>query len=816
MSDLSQQIAALSPEKRKLLLQQLNQKKGNVFLRTQIKPQSRQSNYFPLSFAQQRLWFLDQLEPGNPFYNIPTAMRLVGQLNAQALEQSLNQIIRRHEILRTNFAIQEGQPVQVIADTLTLILPVVDLQELAATSQEITSQQLATQEALRPFDLASEPLVRAKLLQLGEAEHVLLLTMHHIVFDGWSIDILMRELGAAYEAFCNHLPLLLPELPIQYADFAVWQRHWLQAEVLQTQLSYWQQQLAEIPVLQLPTDRPRPSVQTFRGGRQFLKLPRSLSASLKSLCQQEGVTLFMLLLAAFQILLSRYTGQQDIVVGCPIANRNQAEIEELIGFFINSVVLRTDLSGNPSFRVLLERVRKVALGAYANQDLPFERLVEELQPERDLSQNPLFQVTFSLQKASMKLLASSDLTLSPLEFESGTTRFDLELHLREYTEGLEGCLVYSTELFDAATIARMLGHFQVLLFGIVANPEQRFSELPLLTVAEQQQLVEWNNTNVEYPQNKCLHQLFEAQVEKTPDAVALVFEDVETLPATSVQITYRELNCRANKIAHHLQLLGVGPEVLVGICVEHSLFMLVGLLGILKAGGAYVPLDPTYPQERLAFILKDAQVPVLLTRKQLLEKLPAHSAQVVCLDMEAETVAQLSQENLVSEVTADQLAYVIYTSGSTGKPKGVLVNHANVVRLFAATQSWYHFNVQDVWTLFHSIAFDFSVWELWGALLYGGRLVVVPYLVSREPKSFYDLLCQEQVTILNQTPSAFRQLMKAEESLERGGDLNLRLVIFGGEALELRSLKPWFKRHGDKLPQLVNMYGITETTVHVP
>ena len=579
-------------------------------------------------------------------------------------------------------------------------------------------------------------------------------------------------------------------------------------KVLQSQLEYWKQQLANSPpVIELPTDRPRPPAIAYSEIRQYLELPLSLTEALKALSQRQNVTLYMTLLAAFKILLYRYSGQSDIIVGSPIANRNCAETEDLIGVFVNTLVLRTDLEGNPSFLELLSRIREVTLDAYEHQDLPFQKLVEELHPEHSLSYHPLFQVMFVFQNTPQGQL-DLPLTLNPQSAESRTTQFDLTLRLQETASGLKGFFEYSTDLFDAATIARMAGHFQIMLAAIVANPEQRIGELPLLTPNERQQLLfEWNHTQADYPKDTCLHQLIEAQVEKTPTAIAVVFENQ--------QLTYQELNTRANQLAHYLQSLGVGPDVLVGICVDRSLEMVIGLLGILKAGGAYVPLDPGYPQERLAYMLADSQVVVLLTQQRLVDSLPQHSTRLVLLDADSEHIAQQSQENPISGTKADNLAYVIYTSGSTGKPKGVLVSHYNVVRLFKATEAWYNFNEQDVWTLFHSYAFDFSVWEIWGALIYGGRLVVVSYYVSRSPEDFYNLLISQRVTVLNQTPSAFRQVIRVDESSGTAKELNLRLVIFGGEALELQSLKPWFERHGDEFPQLVNMYGITETTVHV-
>ncbi|MEH2102809.1 MAG: amino acid adenylation domain-containing protein [Nostoc sp.] len=762
----------------------------------------------PLSFSQERLWFLYQLQSDSSTYNVSFAFRLQGLLNITALEDSFNEIIQRHEALRTTFVAVENKPVQVISPSLKLILPVVNLQEFPEQERETQVLQLVKNEVQQPFNLEQGSLLRSSLVRLGENEYVLLLSVHHIAFDGWSEGILWRELTALYTAFSTGKPSPLPNLPIQYADFAVWQRQWLQGQVIDTQLNYWKQQLAGAPpLLELPTDRVRPPIQTNRGGIKRFRLDDRLTQKLKSLSEKPGATLFMTLLTGFVILLSRYSNQQDILVGSPIANRNCSEIESLIGFFVNILVLRTDVSGNPSFWELLQRVRQVAMEAYSHQDVPFEQVVETLQPERNLNYSPLFQVMFVLLNTPPGKLELPGLSINPLEVETPTAKFDLTLLMTETEQGLSGSLEYNSDLFEEATITRMVGHFVTLLEGIVANPEGRISQLPLLTQPEQQQLVQWNDTQAKYPADKFIHQLFEEQVKRTPDAVAVVFENQ--------QLTYQQLNIRANSLAHYLKSLGVGADVLVGLCVERSVEMIVGLLGILKAGGAYVPLDPDYPTERLAYMLNDSQVRVLLTQEKLFTTLPEHSARVVCLDKDWQDISQESKDNPVTSSTTDNLAYVIYTSGSTGQPKGTLVNHANIVRLFAATDSWYKFNSQDVWTMFHSYAFDFSVWEIWGALLYGGRLVIVPYLVTRSPESFYQLLVQQQVTVLNQTPSAFRQLIQAEQSGVKAGELNLRLVIFGGEALEINSLQPWFERHGDISPQLVNMYGITETTVHV-
>ena len=789
------------------LLQELKERKAEIlaFLHkanaatssnlSPILPVPRDGN-LPLSFAQARLWFLAQLEPDSPAYNIPAAFRLTGLLNVTALSQSLSEIVRRHEVLRTTFPSVDGQPKQVISLDTALTLPVIDLRELPPDQGLSEAQRLATEEAQESFDLATGPLFRVKLLRLEEAEYMLLVTMHHIVYDGWSHDIFLRELAALYDAFSSGKPSPLPELPIQYADFAHWQREWLQGEVLESQRDYWKQQLnGSLPILQLPTDYPRPPVQTYQGGYQSLELPKNLTKALKDLSQQERGTLFMTLLAAFQTLLYRYTRQEDMIVGTPIAGRNQVEAEGLIGFFVNTLALRTYLSGNPSFQELLGRVREVALGAYAHQDLPFEKLVEELQPERDRSRTPLFQVMFVLQNTPTSALELPGLTVNSLNINNGTAKFDLTLFIMETAQGLRASLEYNTDLFNAATITRMLGNFQTLLEGIVANPQQRLLDLPLLTAAEQHQLlVEWNNTTKEYPQDKCIHQLFEAQVEQAPDAVAVVFE--------GQQLTYRELNARANQLAHYLQVLGVGSEVLVGICVERSLEMLVGLLGILKAGGAYVPLDPMYPLERLAFMLEDASVSVLLTQARLVESLPQHHAPVVCLDGDWELIAQYGEENVSSGVMPKNLAYVIYTSGSTGKPKGVLVEHRGLLNLVFWHRRTFAVSPKDRATQLAGSAFDASVWELWPYLTAGASIYIANEQTRVLPQQLRDWLVKNAITIsFLPTPLAESIL-----SLAWPSDVALRTLLTGGDKLHnYPSLSVPF--------ELVNNYGPTENTV---
>jgi fengycin family lipopeptide synthetase B len=760
-------------------------------------PQCPREVPVPLSFGQHQMWLQLHLLSDSPAAHESAIVHLPGPLDAAALERSLNEILRRHEAWRTSFPVVNGRAVQLIHPTLSLTLPVVDLCHLPEAERLSEALRLAREEASMPFDRANGPLLRATLVHLGDRRHQLHLTLHHLICDGNTLfRIFLQELHALYEAFSTGQPSPLPELPIQYADFALWQWERLQGGALADQLAYWKQQLAGATGhLELPADHPRPAVRTNRG-----------KVALETLSRCEGVTLFMTLAAAFNTLLHRYTGQVDLLIGTSIALRKHPEAERLLGFFSDTLVLRTNVSGNLTFRELLARVRDVILQAEAHREVPFEYLVRELQPERESGQDPLFQVMLTLQPSLPSL--PSGWTLTQGKTGTGLSECDLSLIFEDRPEGLVGRFEYSSDLFGEPTIARMAGHWQTLLESIVGDPEQRLSELQLLTGTERHQLlVEWNATRAPYPVDKCIHQLFEEQVGRTPDAVAVVFE--------GEQLTYQELNRRANQLAHYLQCLGVGPDVLVSICVERSLEMVVGLLGILKAGGAYVPLDPAYPKDRLAFMLADTQAPVLITQQQLVAKLPEYGGHLVCMQTDREEIARESEENPDSGVTDECLAYVIYTSGSTGKPKGVSVTHANVVRLFEATDSWFHFNNRDVWTLFHSYAFDFSVWELWGALLYGGRLVVVSYWVSRSPEMFFNLLRTEQVTVLNQTPSAFYQLIRVQGPSSTAQDLALRLVIFGGETLEFQSLKPWFDRYGDKSPQLVNMYGITETTVHV-
>jgi amino acid adenylation domain-containing protein len=783
MSDSAESLKNLSSEAKRSLLVKLLQQK-----RTRART-------FPLSFAQQRLWFLSQLAPGNPFYNVPAALRLRGQLDVAALHSSLNAIVERHEVLRTTFQMSEGQPSQLITPTLRLPFPLLELSTLAPEEREAAALRLANEEARHPFDLACGPLLRTSLLRLGEQDHVLLLTMHHIVCDGWSMGLFFRELSSLYTAFVDGHPSPLPPLPIQYADFAVWQRDWLQGEVLSNQLGYWRRQLADLTPLQLPTDRPHPPLPSFRGASHYFTLPEQLSAALRQLSRREGVTLFMTLLTAFQLLLHRYSGQDDIVVGAPIANRNRAEIEALIGFFVNTLVLRTNLAGNPTFRELLARVREVALEAYAHQDLPFEMLVEELQPERDLSRNPLFQVTFQLLNAPRGELNMQNLQVTSLGLAARTAKFDIALGLWEDEQILAGRLEYSTDLFEAATIARLVGHFSRLLEGIVAAPDARLADLPLLSTAERQQLLlDWNATSAPYPHETPLHQLIEAQVARTPDALAVAAEQG--------QLSYAELNRRANGLAHHLQQLGVRPDTLVGLYMERSLAMVVALLAILKAGGAYVPLDPTSPAERLHYMLADAGLSLVISQPELAERLPASGLQVLYLRPDGRGAGAEREENPVSAVRARHLAYVIYTSGSTGRPKGVMIEHDGLINLLDWHQFNYHVTNADRATQLASPAFDASAWEIWPYLVAGASIHIPDDQTRVSPLELLDWLANKKITIaFLPTPLAAAIL-----DLVWPPAMALRVLLTGGEKL-LQGPKKKLSAH------LFNHYGPTESTV---
>jgi amino acid adenylation domain-containing protein len=755
---------------------------------------------FPASYAQQRLWFLNQLAPHSAAYNVPAAFRLTGPLDAEALERALDEVVRRHEALRAVFALVEGKVVQVVSPSApALRVGRTDLQTLPEVERRARALRLAAEEARRPFDLARWPLLRARLLRLGAEEYVLLVTMHHIVSDGWSTGVLIQELAALYEAFRDGRPSPLEELPLQYADFTLWQQEWMSGERLEEQLSYWREQLAGAPpVLELPADRPRPAVESYQGASRPFALPASLAESLRALGREQGATLYMTLLAAFQALLHRYTSQPEIVVGTPIANRNRAETERLIGVFINTLALRGDLSGDPSFGELLRRVREAALGAYAHQDVPFEKLVEELQPERALSRSPLFQVMFILQNAHALTFQLPGVTITQLEVENATAKFDLTLVMQEEPAGhLTGAFEYNTDLFDAATVERMVSHFETLLRAAAADPDRRVSDLPLLTAAEQELLLGgWNATAADYPAGECVHRLFEAQAARTPSEVAVVCGDA--------RLTYAELNARANQLARHLRQRGVGPEVLVALLVERSVEMVVGLLGILKAGGAYVPLDPQYPQARLALMLEDACVSVVLTQERLIGLLPSGAAGVLRLDSDWPSVAEQSAADLAEAAAPENTAYVIYTSGSTGRPKGVQIPHRALINFLHSMRARPGLSARDVLLGVTTLSFDIAGLEIYLPLLVGARLVLAPREAAGDGGRLLGLIEEHGVTLMQATPSTWRLMLEAGWSA--GGRVR---ALCGGEALPPELVGGLLERAAE----LWNMYGPTETTI---
>jgi len=746
----------------------------------------------PASFAQQGLWYQAELEPGNAAYHVPVAVRMRGAIDVDAVASALKTIVQRHECLRTTFALQHDEVVQLIHPDLTAPLRVEPFEgsddDLAARIHE---------EIHRPFDLVRGPLLRWVLYQRSADDAVLLGTLHHLVMDGWSIGVLTKELAAAYAGRA------LPPLTVQYADYAEWQREQA-GHAWNDQIAWWRERLrGPLPAAEIPPDVPRTGSRSYQGATERLRIDPKTLDGLRQLSSRSGATLFMTLLAAFKVLLYRHTGEPDVVVGSPVANRRRPEIEDLIGFFVNMQVLRTDLGGRPTFLDTLGRVRETTLGAWEHQDVPFETLTRLLQPDRSQSADPFYRVVFALQNAARGSLTLPGVTIETLDVVTDTAKLALTFITEEDAAGLELRVEYSTALFTRDTIRRLCRRYERLLQAIVEDPARSIDDLPVLAPDEAGLLATWGGGGVRFPPGDGLHRGFEDAVRRFGERTAVRFE--------GQALTYRELDARSNRLARHLQQRGVGPDTLVGLCVERSIDLLVGILGILKAGSAYVPLDPSYPPDRLRFLVEDGRLGIVVTEAAHTAAIGATGAALVVLDRDRSGIEAHTAGPLGTAAAPGQAAYVIYTSGSTGAPKGVIVTHDNVMRLMAATEALYAFDERDVWTLFHSYAFDFSVWEIWGALLYGGCLVVVPWATSRAPDQFLQLLETERVTVLNQTPSAFYQLM----AVDHGRPLALRYVIFGGEALDIPRLRTWFERRGDITPQLVNMYGITETTVHV-
>ena len=803
---LARRFIGLPLEKRQMFLQALH-KEGVDFSRFPIPAGVEAEDRQALSYAQQRMWFLWQLDPASGAYNLPGAVRLKGALSLPAIEQAFASLVARHETLRTVFQRQADDRLLQVAVQSPLVIEQSDLSPLAPAEREQAVTQAATRQSMLPFDLANGPLLRVQLLKLAEQEHVLLLTLHHIVSDGWSMNVLIDEFIRCYDAHERHEQPQLAPLPIQYSDYALWQRRWLEAGEQARQLEYWQARLGdEHPVLELPLDHPRPAMPSYQGTRHDFAIDPALAAQLRSCAQKHNVTLFMLLLGAFNVLLHRYTGQGDIRVGVPIANRNRSEVEGLIGFFVNTQVLRTELTGQTRVDQLLQGIKEHALGAQAHQELPFERLVEALKVERSLSHTPLFQVMYNHQPQVADIAAvntASGLELSLVQWQGRTTQFDLSLDTFEKSGTLHAALTYANDLFDAVTIERMAGHWLSLLQAMVADGSQRIGELPMLAADEQRVLVHgWNQTLETYPTERGIHHLIEDQVQRTPHAVALVFG-----PA---QLTYRQLDDRANQLAHALREKGVGPDVLVGICIERSIEMVVGLLAILKAGGAYVPLDPEYPRERLAYMIEDSGIGLLLSQQSLLATLPVEGLNVIALDQAPGWLDGYSREALAVNVHALNLAYVIYTSGSTGKPKGAGNSHRALVNRLCWMQQAYGLDASDAVLQKTPFSFDVSVWEFFWPLMSGARLVVAAPGEHREPARLIETIGEHAITTLHFVPSMLQAFIH-EPGVQACA--SLKRIVCSGEALALDAQLQVFA----KLPGagLYNLYGPTEAAIDV-
>lgn len=811
-NDNAQRLEKLSPAQRQLLLKALREQAARAGEAHVIPRRKQQQNEaVALSFSQERQWLLNQLTPDSPAYNVSVPLRIEGIGETALLEKVLNEIIRRHEILRTSFPVVDGEPFQVVAPAYELRLPVTDLRDVPPERMEAETRRLIAEESQRLFDLAAGPVFRAKLFRQEETVYILVITMPHIITDGWSMGQFFQEMAAISKAFLAGEESPLPELPIQYADYAAWQREWLRGEVLEEHLSYWKKQFEGVPtLLKLPTDRPRPAMQNYRGETYTLHFSRELHEGLKDLSQREGVTMFMLLVAALQTLLYRYSGQDDIVVGSYLANRNRAETEKLIGYFVSTLALRTDLSGNPTFRELLAQVREVALGAYAHQELPFEKLLEEIQPERSLSHAPLFQVGLNFGNISTPDdVELPGLTISRVKRNKGvvlgSSQLDLTLDIHGLERGMYASMLYDTTLFDEATIARMMEHFRVLLEGIVAHPEQRLAELPLLTASERHRLLnEWNGTQADAAPEVCVHQLFEAQAARTPDATALIFGNEG--------LTYRELNERANQLAHHLRKSGVKPEVRVGVCMTRSINLLVSILGILKAGGAYVPLDPTYPQERLELMMRSSQSPLLLTVRKDWRGQEEQNFKVICLDTAWAEIAQESTENPQSGVLPENPAYVIYTSGSTSQPKGVVIEHRSLVSYTETARDKFALTSSDRVLQFASISFDTSAEEIYPCLTSGGTLVLRTDAMLNSIPAFLRSCAENRITVLDLPTAYWHELTNVLGEDGLALPASIRLVIIGGERALPERLQTWQALVSQNV-RLVNTYGPTETTI---
>ena len=765
-------------------------------------PKRRVFNQIPPSFAQQGLWFIDQLEPGGAIYNVPKALRVRGDLRRELLERVLSEVVRRHEVLRTRFELREGQPAQIIDRASPVAASVIDVSGLEERQREKEARRVAGEEAARGFDLSRGPLLRAKILRLGGQDQALLLTMHHIVSDEWSMGVLINEVNRLYAAYSRGEASPLEELPIQYADYAVWQREWLRGEALDHQVSYWREQLEGVEALELPTDYRRPVIQSHEGAGEGVLIPAETLDRLRELGRREGVTMFMLLMSAFKILLHRYGGQEQIVVGTPIAGRNQLELEPLIGFFVNMLAIKTDLGGEPSIREAISREREASLEAYAHQDVPFEKIVEELQPERDLSRHPIFQVTFVYEKATEERVAAENLRLS--EFGTGFTQaqYDLGLTVVEGARGLAAAIEYCKALFDGVRVRRMLWHLRMLLEGMAEDADRKIGQIEILSESEKAQILsEWNDTQVAYPGEKRVHELFEQQVELTPDAVAAI--------CGGEQLTYQELDRRADQLAQYLMEKGVDAEQVVGICLDRSLEMLVGLLGILKSGGAFLPLEPQSPLQRLVELLEDCSVKVLLTELKLSEKFRPWREEKVELDMMWEAIAAGRGERRRREVRGENLAYVIYTSGSSGRAKGAMITHRGLSDYSQDVSRRLGLGGGDRFYQFASLGFDVMVEEIFPGWVSGAAIVLGGGENLESVEEMEQRVEREQVSMIEVPTAYWEQWARVIAGRSGTRGKSLRKVIVGGERMDTGRISDW--EMGGK--ELVHVYGLSETTV---
>lgn len=760
------------------------------------------SYIFPLSFAQQRLWLLDRIAPGNPFYNIPLAIPIAAYLDLRALEKALNAIVARHESLRTTFRVVDNEPVQLVHPKLELTISITDLSSLSAAELRTREVELATEEARKPFDLEQGPLIRCGVIVRGWTDYILLITMHHIVSDGWSMGIFMQELTVFYQSFCINYPIKLPDLPVQYPDFAVWQRDWLKGEVLETQLGYWREHLRDLPVLELPTDHPRPLYSSYKGSSYPVRVGYALSHQVRKFASSHGVTPFMVLLSVFAAVLQRYSGHEEIVIGIPVANRTRTELEGLIGFFVNSLVLRIDLKGDPSFSEIVDRVREVSLAAYAHQDLPFEKLVEELHPSRDPSRNPLFQVTFQLVNTpSVQDISSSENSTTTIHVQRGSAIFDLAFSLLDGATEFSGIFEYSTDLFDQTTIARIERHFRQLLHSAVANPNDSFASLPMLSRAEEDELLEQSRgPELELPAQPFVHRLIAEQASRTPDAVAV--------RSGASELRYRELIQQSTQLANYLRGRGVETEQCVGILMDRSIDLVVALLGVLEAGAVYLPLDPAYPVERLRYMLADSGAKVILTQsgQPLIPELASEKVDVVVMDHAGWRADSDAQPSLPVELSPNNLCYVLYTSGSTGRPKGVGVPHSALTNHMQWMADRFPLTETDRVLQRTPYSFDASIWEFFAPLMAGATLIMLPPEAQKDPSLIVQCLANG-VTVAQFVPSLLRVVLDEPAFYTCAA---LRQIFCGGEAFD-DELRERLRTSVDA--EVINLYGPTEATV---